>query len=111
MNLVTLDQAKLQLRIPPTQTEHDDDIELKIAQASALVVDYIKRPDHGWEPGSPGSPGGGSPQDDLAFTIAQAAVLEVLTNLWVNRGDADVVGPITPRVEAMLHRLKEWSLA
>jgi hypothetical protein len=110
MALITLEQAKLQLRLTGT-TEHDSDIALKMEQATAIVVDYIKRPDHGWEAGSPGSPGGGSPQDDAEFTIVQAAILEVLTNLFFHRGDDGADGPITPRLESMLRRLRDPALA
>jgi hypothetical protein len=112
-SLITLEQAKLQLRITHGTTEFDDDIVLKMDQATAIVMDYLKRPtDQAWEAGSPGSPGGGSPGDDLSLTIVQAAILEVLTNLFMHRGDdAANDGPITPRIESMLRRLRDPALA
>jgi hypothetical protein len=104
--LISLEQAKIQCRIPADTTEYDDDLWLKIEQATAVVIDYIKRPDHGWVLGTQGSP-----EDDPAFTIVQAAILEVTNNLFQHRGDTDVEGPITPRVESMLRRLRDPALA
>lgn len=104
-SLVTLAQAKTHLRI--TGTDSDDDISTKSDQATAIVLDYIKRDDdHGWEPGSPGSPGGGSPLDDRELTIVQAAILNVLERLWNREQDV-----LTEGVMRMLHRLRDPALA
>jgi len=98
MPLVTLDQAKVQLRLPADSTEYDDDLELKIQHATSLVVDYLDRHEDDWVAGSPQ----GSPTDN-EFPIVQAAILEVLTNIWRNRGDVGTEdGPLTKRVENML---------
>lgn len=43
MALVTLQQAKTHLRIPPDDTANDGDVGMKAAQASAIIVDYLKR--------------------------------------------------------------------
>lgn len=43
-SLVRLDQAKLHLGI--TVTDRDEDIELKSLQASAIILDYLKRRAH-----------------------------------------------------------------
>lgn len=106
MPLITLDQAKIQLRLPEDSIEYDDDLSLKLEQATALVVDYLERAEDDWAAGSPMA----SPAD-FEFPIVQAAILEVLTNLWRNRGDqADAPGPMTPRVEQMLRGLKAPAL-
>lgn len=113
-SLVTLDQAKLQLRISLTDTNYDDDIEMKMEEATAIVLDYLKQSptESGWESGSPGSPGGGSPSDDQAFTVVQSAVLLVLGHLWTHRGDEpDPTGPITPAVVSLLMRRRDPALA
>lgn len=106
MALVTLTQAKTHLRI--TGTDSDDDIEMKAEQATAIILDYLKLDplDRGWEAGSPGSPGGGSPADDQDFTIVQAAILNVLERLF--RREQDV---LTQGVKDMLHRLRDPTLA
>jgi len=74
MALITLEQAKRQLRI-----DHDDDnadLLLKMEQASAIVVDYIKRPDHGWT-------------EETVPPLVQAAILIVLTDLYDRRNGTD----------------------
>jgi hypothetical protein len=100
--LVTLDQAKVQLRVPDLSVEYDEDLSLKIEQATAIVVDYLERSEEDWIAGSPQA----SPAD-YEFPIVQAAILEVLANLWRNRGDdGTAAGPMTPRVEQMLRGIK-----
>jgi hypothetical protein len=114
MALVSLTQAKTQLRIDQDTTEYDEDIELKMEQASAIVLDYLKLDNsHDWEAGEVGSPGGGSPMDDRQWFIVQCCVLEVLTNLFRFRGDdpSGDAGPITPRIESMLRRFRDPALA
>jgi len=99
--LITLDQAKTQCRLPIDSTEYDDDLLLKIEHATAIVVDYLDRNEDDWVAGSPQA----SPADQ-EFPIVQAAILEVLTNLWRNRGDDAAPGPMTSRVEQMLRGLR-----
>lgn len=109
-SLVTLDQAKTQLRLPLDSTEYDDDVTLKMTQATAIVIDYLKDESLTlWGSGSPGSPG---TDDDLKYTVIQAAVLEVLWNLFQpGRSNEMIDGPITPRVENMLRRFRDPALA
>jgi len=106
MALITIDQAKMQLRI--TDDAADSDIAMKSEQATAIVLDYLKNPDAAqqWESGSPGSPGGGSPLDDQALTIVQAAILMVLERLWMREETI-----LTDGVKALLHRLRDPSYA
>jgi len=102
MPLITLDQAKTQLRLPIDSIEYDDDLTVKIEHATAIVVDYLDRNEDDWAAGSPQ----GSPADQ-EFPIVQAAILEVLTNLWRHRGDEGTQdGPLTARVTNMLRGLK-----
>lgn len=42
MDVVTLQEAKLQLRIAADNTFHDADIAMKITQASAIILRYYK---------------------------------------------------------------------
>lgn len=102
MPLITLDQAKTQIRVPLDSVEYDEDLELKIEHATALVVDFLNRNEDDWVAGSPQA----SPSDQ-EFPLVQAAVLEVLTNLWRHRGDDGTAdGPMTKRVELMLRGIR-----
>lgn len=109
-SLITLAQAKHHLRLPEDSTEFDDDLEVKIDQATAIVIDFLKDPDlANWTTGSPGSPG---TADDVKYIVVQAAVAEVLGSLWRFRGDTqDMDGPITKRVKDMLRRFRDPALA
>lgn len=78
----------------------DDDVNMKIEQASAIVVLYLKRPAE-WDIDSLAT-------DDPEFAIVQAAVLKVLGNLYRFRGDDDVApAPISPDVALMLNMLRD----
>lgn len=100
--LITLDQASTHLRI--SGDEYRDDLELKMQQATDLVITYLRRPDHTWTVDT---------VDDVEFPIVQAAILEVLTNLFFDRGDRDKPsdGPITERVKRMLSMHRDPALA
>ena len=102
MALITVEQAATHLRI--TGSEYADDLELKMAQAEALVIQYLKRPDHEWTIET---------EDDPEFTIVQAAILEVLSNLFGDRGDRDkpTDGPLTDRVKRMLSMMRDPALS
>lgn len=96
--LITKDQAKQQLRID--FDDQDDDLEMKMEQASAIIVDYLKKLDHGW----------------TTLTVpppVQAAILLVLTALWDDRtgeGDGDYLAPDGP-VARLLMRFRDPALA
>jgi hypothetical protein len=101
-SLISLDQAKIQLRLPIASTEYDDDLSLKVESATAIVVDYLNRSEDDWIVGSPAA----SPAD-YELPIVQAAILEVLANLWRHRGDEGTQdGPLTARVVNMLRGLR-----
>lgn len=97
MALVTLDQAKRQLRI-----DYDDenaDLTMKMEQASAIIVDYIKRPDHGWT-------------EENVPPLVQAAILLVLTDLWDRRNGSNKDDSILSRtVRDLLERYRDPALA
>ncbi len=82
----------------------DDDLTLKIEQASALVIVHLKRSGE-WDVNS-------DPTDDPEFAIVQAAVFRVLTNLYRFRGDDEKSpAPVSDDVVAMLSLLRDPSLA
>ncbi len=89
MSLVDLGRVKQHLRI--THDDEDEEIQSKVTEAEAIVLRYVT------DVGSPAW------DDSSVPDVVKAAILEVTTNLWRNRGDdGDAIGPITPRVELML---------
>jgi hypothetical protein len=104
--LVSLAHARMQLRLTDSQSEYDDELDLKRAQASALVMDYLE--DYLADFGSPAPDWDENtdPSEDITFALVQAATLEVLTNLWRHRGDVAAEGPFTDRVVQCLRGLK-----
>jgi hypothetical protein len=76
--LVTLAVAKSHLRLNPVVTADDADIQLKVNQASAIVINHLKaQADPTWT-------------DATVPVQVQAAVLTLVTQLVVSRGDGDV---------------------
>ena len=99
--LVTINEAKRHLRVD--FPDDDADIEFRMNAASEIVVDYIKRPDHGWT-------------DATAPFLIKAAVLIVLENLYDYRGGeepayAQADGYLTQPVTSILHRYRTPALA
>lgn len=82
----------------------DTDLQLKIEQASALVLHRLDR--HGeWDEET-------RPEDDNDFAIVQAAVFKVLSNLYRFRGDDEKTPPpIDDAVERMLYALTRPTIA
>jgi hypothetical protein len=82
----------------------DADLVLKIAQASAIVSLYLKRPGE-WDIES-------IADDDPEFALLQAAVFKVLGNLYRFRGDdMESPAPISPDVKLLLDPLRDPALA
>jgi hypothetical protein len=108
---VTLQQAKRHLRI--AYGDEDEDLQDKVEQASAIIVDYLKMPDHGWTDAQDGSP----PTRSTAPMVVQAATLLMLSTLWEFReGEAQpnynqADGYLPKAVTALLHRLREPAYA
>lgn len=97
--LVTLEAAKEHLRIDAD--DQNDEVTDRINDASDIVIDYLKRPDHGWT-------------DETVPGQVRASVLLVLGALWVNRdgvGDAVDLDPISPAVVSLLRRMRDPALA
>lgn len=116
MQLVSLDQALAHVRM--VDAGDDDRVREKLEQATALVLMYLKR---NVVLGSP------EPTEVLAMEpddlttierpVVQAAILEVLGNLYRFRGD-DEKGTdpseelfLTPRLRGMLSMLRDPALA
>jgi len=106
MALISYDQAVRHLRQTGVMdgSPADEDLTLKIQQASALVQIYLKRPAE-WDVSS-------RPEDDPEFAVVQAAVLKVLGNLYRFRGDDEKpVSPLSEDVVALLSMLRDPTLA
>lgn len=104
MALITYGDALRHLRL--TDDSEAPDLELKIAQATALVLKFAKREEHYWDEDT-------DPDQDGDFAIIQAAIFKVLTNLYGDRGDNErpTGGPLSDDVKMMLHELRPPSMA
>ena len=116
MSLVTLAQAKAHLRIdtldlaPPDAL--DADLALKLLQAEAIILDYLKIPET--------SPPYWADETDVP-PLVQAAILFQLGELYRFRGDdtsqfadnskRDQAGSLSPFVEGLLRRYRDPALA
>jgi hypothetical protein len=102
MPLIDLDMAREHLRGAVSDPTVDD-LTLKMAQAEAIVVTYIKRQDHTWTIES---------TDDPDFLIIQAVILKVLGNLFLFRGDdEESKGPLTKDLEWTLQMFRKPTLS
>ncbi len=95
--LVTLAQAKARLRID--FADQDVDAQLALDQAEGIIVDYLKRPAHGWT------------AETVPYPVG-AAILLVFGSLWEHReGDAEGFEPISAAVASLLARQRDPALA
>lgn len=95
MMLVTLEEAMTDLRI--TDTASDADVSQKIADASGIVEDYVKRDLSAFAVD-------GSSHESIPATIRQATLL-VLRALY------DGGEPLNENVLALLHRQRDPAMA
>lgn len=107
MALVTLEEAKNQLRV--RHSEEDTDIELKMELATDLVLAYLELEDN--VTGSPATWDDANVPHDV-----KAAVLAQLTELWQFRGDSaapprSTGGMLCPQAEAYLKMRRPIALA
>jgi hypothetical protein len=102
--LITFEDAVRHLKLQDADPD-EQDITFKMQQAEALVINYLKRPDHGWTVDT-------DPEEDHEFSIVQAAILKVLTNLdSADRGDAEKPRDPLDGVIQMLAMLRDPALA
>lgn len=102
--LITLEAAKQQLRIAPNNNTHDADIQAKILEASAILMDWIK------QPAVPDSWMSGSPAVMTVPPLVQSVTKLILSELFENR-EASVANVISPAVQTLLQRLFDPALA
>ena len=110
VEIVTVDQLKVHLRLTGT-TEHDDDLTMKLEEAHALVLDYVRRPADAdftatmldWT-------------EDTAPKAIRAAIFRQAADLFRFRGDdpddRNVNGHfLSPRVQQLLNLYREHVIA
>jgi len=110
--LVTLEQARVHLRLGPVTALGHDDVQSKLDQATMIILGYLDRGDDAWT------------AEMQAWTIdtvpreVQAAVLLQLGDLYRFRGDDEAgAAPARERgylalgVTALLHRLRDPACA
>jgi hypothetical protein len=96
-SLVTTDEARRHLHLTESNMEDADvaaDVADKMLQATDVVIDFIKRPDHEWT-------------DETAPPVIKAAILTMLGRLFEDREDAG----IPENVKDMLWRYRDPALA
>lgn len=91
-NLVSIEAAKVHLKID--SDDDDADVADKLLQAEAVIIDYIKRPDHGWT-------------DQTVPGVVSAAILLMLGQLYKDRENAT----ITQSIKNLLMRSRDPALA
>ena len=105
MALVDIEQAARHVKVSIEIPENIAELAPLLDRATALVIHYIKRPDHGWTVGT-------DPAADLEFAIVQAAILKVLTNLYAFRGDEQPrINPLDEGVRFMLDMFRKPTVA
>jgi len=102
-SLISLDEAKLHLRIALDNPDYDADVTLKIEEASSILLDWVKQktiPEE-WMNGT-------EPANVPAFV--RSAVKVMLGELHENR-EASIADVMSPAVQALLQRLWDPALA
>jgi hypothetical protein len=96
--LVTTEEARTHLRLTEGDMGDADTavtVTLYAEAATEIVIDYIKRPDHGWT------------DEDAPFLI-KAAILLVTGALFDNREGGD---PLSDAVKSLVQRYRDPALA
>lgn len=103
--MVDLAEALVHLRLAVAPVaepeEHEDagEVTSKLAQAQAIVIDYIEAEDHEWDADSVPGP-------------VKAAILLVLSDLWDHRsGSANEDVFLSTAVKSLLRRYRDPALA
>lgn len=97
--LITTDAARRQLRLTQSDLDVADvaaDVAEKAVDATGIVIDYLKRPEHGWT-------------TDTVPQPVRSAILLVLTTIYEYRGGE--VEPINEAVKSILARMRDPALA
>lgn len=104
MALVTRDQVNLALRLDLVDgDERIPDVDLKIRQAEDAVIDYLKKPDHGWTDQTVPA------RVTIAIMLVIASLMDEANTgtLLSGLGTGDPKNPVV----AMLYRLRDPAFA
>jgi hypothetical protein len=110
--LITLDAAKQHLRI--LHSDFDEDIQRKSAQATAIVLNYIKKTIGTPDPENPSIVDWDdtSVPDDIAAAICmRLSKLYDDRNVGEEANQAVALGYLTPQETAILHRWRDPAVA
>lgn len=97
MALITLDQAKRHLQI--VNDEQNEEIEEKVNEASAIVLDYLKVSEDAYEIG------------EVPYLVQSATKLVIGALLENREGNASGPEPLSQAVKDLLHRYRDPALA
>lgn len=92
ISLISMEEAKSHLRLDDGDDEFD--VATKSFTATAIIIDYIKKPDHGWTA-------------ETAPYVVKAAILLMLGQLFLDRENATITDPI----KNLLHRSRDPAFA
>lgn len=101
IDIIDLQEAKDHVRIVTSQ--FDSDISLKILQASAIMLNYLKIDLDGSPLEFPWS------GDDVPWDV-KAATMLVFGDLWKNR-ESDVASPLSQAVKDLVRRWRDPAMA
>jgi hypothetical protein len=114
MAIVSLETAMAHLHLnldgDGSPNPYESDVQLKLHQATAIVLMHIKRHEYAdWSEDT-------DPATDPEYALASAAILKVLGNLWKFRGDdaqtpGAVEGPLTPDIVLLLSGMRDPTIA
>lgn len=114
--LVSLDEVKMHLGLTG-MTEHDDNLELKMAEAEALVLDYLKNHLGTDDERTARYAVIDAWTDEDVPPQVRAAIFRMVGNLWADRGDDLEAtaklqdGDLPKNVTMFLRRLRDPAIA
>ncbi len=106
MSLVSLEDAAVQLELPPSITDPSLNdpllprLQEALARSEAIIIDYLKKPDHDWT-------------EDTVPGPVSAAIILLLRDLWgdtMGTPAADFIHPDGP-IARLLVRHRDPALA
>lgn len=115
IDLFTLEEAKQHVRV--TASHSDNDIQFKILQATAILLNYIKVPLEATVDDSPTTLPwmhedwmGGNPLTGEAPWDIKAAAILIFAELYAER-EAGKSNPLSDSVKSLLHRYRTPAMA
>lgn len=113
IQILTLEEAKGQVRV--TATQSDSDIQFKILQATAILLNYLKVPMNASVEDSPvtlpwvADDFGSETDDEVPWDIKAACAL-IFGSLYANR-EGENADPLSPAVRSLLARWRDPAMA